>query len=207
MLENINWNWPSIWVAVIFVLSAMIAGGAQIQIRDAIAFGKIEKEGSGCVTLLLSIFIWASFGMAGIILIAMFLGNAFNSISWWVAVAWLLFIMIRGNGVIQATKGPVTRIQPVAPREWQGLLIEKARTDPMLKKELAEVMWLDEYLMTAIGGNPSQEFPEMRQAWNLCLRIARKLGIPEQEGADWLSNNATSIGNQIGIFPIKPQSL
>lgn len=206
MLENISWNWPSIWVAVIFLLSAMIAAGAQIQIRDAIAFGKMEKEGAGCVTLLLSIFIWGSFVMAGIPLIAMLLGNAFNPISWWVAGAWLLFIMIRTNGVVQATQGPVPRIQPVTIGDWRGLLIEKARTDPIIKKELAEVMWLDQYLMTAISENPDLEFPEMQQAWDLCLRIARKLGIPEQEGADWLSNNATSIGNQIHILPVKPPS-
>jgi len=207
MFENITWNWPSIWVAIIFLFSSMIAGGAQIQIKDALAFGKIEEEGSGCAKSLLGILKWLSVGMAGVSIITMLLGYPFNEISWWIAGGWLLFIMSRGNGVVQATKNPVTRIRSVAPREWQTVLIEKTKTSLELKRNLAEVMWLDEYLMSALQADSSREYPEIYQAWQLCIRIARELGIPEQEGADWLSHNATSIGQQIGILPAKPQSM
>jgi hypothetical protein len=106
MLENISWNWSSIWVAVIFLWGAMITAGAQIQFRDAIAFGKIEQEGWGCVNALLGLYKWTSIVFAGLTLVTMLQGYPFNTLSWWVAGVWLLFIINRNNGVVQAIQGP-----------------------------------------------------------------------------------------------------
>lgn len=87
------------------------------------------------------------------------------------------------------------------PVEWEQQLTEKVKSDPTLARKLAEVMWLDQFLMDAIQAQPDKEYPEMRQAWELCIQIAREIGIPEDAGADWLSYQATPIGKRLGIMP------
>lgn len=90
-------------------------------------------------------------------------------------------------------------------KEWENLLIQAIRNNPDVQKKLENLMWLDEFLMEAIAKAPQKDHPEMMQAWTLCIEIARELGLPEQQGADWLSYNATSIGKRLGIKPLQPR--
>ena len=90
------------------------------------------------------------------------------------------------------------------PANWHALLVQKAQASPAVRQKLAYVMWLDAFLMPAIRANPGREFPEMQRAWQLCIEIACDLGIPEQEGADWVSNYATPIGKELGLHPLRP---
>ena len=100
-------------------------------------------------------------------------------------------------------------IKYVTPRsaaadEWEQRLAETARQSPMLAQQLAEVMWLDDYLMAAIKRSPGVDHPEMIQAWNLCIQIAEEISLPPELGPDWVSNHATPVGKRLGLTPIKP---
>lgn len=204
MFEAINWNWSFVGVAGLFLLSALITAGAQIQIRNAVAFGKIPVQDTNMVISMLGLSKWVSILAAIIFLVFMIVGFQFSTIFWWLAAGWLVITMIRGNNIVKMTDNPATGIKTVGPHQWQILVTQKAMTDPAVRKSLAEIMWLDQFLMAAVKENPSREIPEMHQAWSLCLQVARKLGLPEQEGADWLSYQATALGTQLGIEPVEP---
>lgn len=88
------------------------------------------------------------------------------------------------------------------PREQR--LADAARHSPVLAQQLAEVMWLDDYLMRAIREHPDKDHPEMLQAEKLCVQIAEELGLPQEVGADWVSYHASRIGTSIGISPRRP---
>jgi hypothetical protein len=89
-------------------------------------------------------------------------------------------------------------------KEWEERLKKAVQSDPALKQKLCHLMWLDEYLMKAIQADSGREYPEMRTAWEICLDVADTLGLPRQQGADWLSYNVTPLGQQIGLKPRKP---
>src|SRR5512141_1187357 len=122
-----------------------------------------------------------------------------------VGVYWIYAILGIGTARVslqQTQEAEASRLVPTAataeastagapargPANWHALLVQKAQASPAVRQKLAYVMWLDAFLMPAIGANPGREFPEIHQAWKLCLEIACELGIPEQEGADWVSN-------------------
>ena len=90
--------------------------------------------------------------------------------------------------------------------DWERRLTEKVANDPDVAAKLAELMGLDQFLMQALQANPDGEYPEMQRAWSLCIQIARKLGLPEDAGADWLSYQATPIGGKLGIMPVSAQA-
>jgi hypothetical protein len=89
--------------------------------------------------------------------------------------------------------------------QWEQRLADAARHSPMLAQQLGEVMWLDDYLMRAIRENPSKEYPEMLQAWKLCVQIAEEIGLPQEAGADWVSHHASNVGRSVGISPLRPR--
>ena len=89
-------------------------------------------------------------------------------------------------------------------KEWEEKLKKAVLSDPELKKKICHMMWLDEFLMKAIQEQPDKQYPEMMTAWELCLDVAGTLGLPREQGADWLSYNVTPLGQQMGLEPQKP---
>ncbi len=89
--------------------------------------------------------------------------------------------------------------------EQERLLIKKIEENSGLRNKMSEVMWLDEYILSEIQADPSRQISEINQAWQLCVEIAREIGLPENEGADWISYKATPIGKQLGITPTRPK--
>jgi len=99
---------------------------------------------------------------------------------------------------------PNMAARPIAMDGWELRMADAVKRDLALEQKLAEVMWLDDYLMHAIRENPTKDHPEMLHAWKLCVQIARELGLPEESGADWVSHQASPIGKSLGIIPRKP---